>query len=54
MLISIIFPVFNEEENLKLLYENVSEFVSTLLDYEFEFIFVDDFMFISLLFLPDD
>ena len=42
MLISIIFPVYNEEENLKILHDRLDSVTGSLRDYQFEFIFVDD------------
>ena len=41
-MISIIFPIFNEEENLNELISRVSLVANETSDYEFEFIFVDD------------
>ncbi len=40
-LISVIIPVLNEEQNIKLLYERLSD-ISIELSHNFEFIFVDD------------
>lgn len=42
MLISLIIPCFNEEEALPVFYEELSRVTKTLLDYEFEFLFIDD------------
>lgn len=41
-LISVVFAVYNEEENLDALYQRLTEAVSGLTGYTFEFIFVDD------------
>jgi dolichol-phosphate mannosyltransferase len=41
-MISLIFPVFNEQANLKELYARVSDIASSMSAEEFEFIFVDD------------
>jgi dolichol-phosphate mannosyltransferase len=42
MVISVILPTYNEEENLPLLYKRLSEVTEELGDHSFEFIFVDD------------
>lgn len=42
MLISVIFPTYNEQENLLVLYERLVDVTSQLPDHDFEFIFVDD------------
>jgi len=39
--ISVVIPVFNETDNVAILYENISQVINTL-NYEFEVIFVDD------------
>ncbi len=41
-MISVIFPVYDEEDNLNRLYQRLDETVSRISDQEFEFIFVDD------------
>ena len=42
-LVSVLVPVFNEEENLPSLYQRVSTVVELLADrYDFEFIFMDN------------
>ena len=41
-MISIIFPVFNEQENLEELYQRVSDAVLRVDGHDFEFVFVDD------------
>ena len=41
-MISLIFPAFNEQDNIELLYQNVNTIVSKITDYTFEIIFVDD------------
>ncbi len=41
-LVSIVVPVFNEEENIEVFYEAVTEVASKESEYDFEFIFVDD------------
>jgi dolichol-phosphate mannosyltransferase len=41
-LISYIFPIFNEEGNLELLYETVSKLLDTNKQYEYEIVFVND------------
>ncbi|MCA9409027.1 MAG: glycosyltransferase family 2 protein [Candidatus Omnitrophica bacterium] len=41
-LITIVFAVYNEEENLKNLYQRLTAVADSLSDYCFEFIFVDD------------
>jgi len=40
--ISILFPTYNEQENLPLLYKRLSSTVNYLSEYNFEFIFIDD------------
>ena len=42
MLISVIFPTYNEEENLKVLHDRLDSVSRELREYQFEFIFVDD------------
>jgi dolichol-phosphate mannosyltransferase len=42
MVISVILPTYNEEENLPLLYKSLSAVTEELGDHSFEFIFVDD------------
>ncbi len=41
-MISVIFPVFNEQDNLQELYQRLSSAVEKVEGYDFEFIFVDD------------
>ena len=41
-IVSIVFPVYNEEGNLELLHEKITEVVDTIEGEDFEFIFVDD------------
>lgn len=41
-MISLIFPVYNEQDNLRLLYERVQKVCDTIPDEKFEFVFVDD------------
>ena len=41
-LISIVAPCFNEAENVNELYERISESISHLQQYDFEFIFIDN------------
>ena len=40
--VSVLVPCYNEELTLKLLYEELTSTVSTLPDYDWEFLFVDD------------
>lgn len=40
--VSVLVPCYNEELTLKLLYEELTSTVSTLQDYDWEFLFVDD------------
>lgn len=40
--VSVLVPCYNEELTLRLLYEELSATVSSLLDYNWEFLFVDD------------
>ena len=41
--ISIVIPVFNEQDNILPVYNTVTESISTLMDkYDFEFIFTDN------------
>ena len=40
-LISVIIPIYNEEENLPILYQRLDE-VANQSAYDFEFIFIDD------------
>lgn len=40
--LSIIIPVYNEEENLDMLYKNLVSTASGIAKYDFEFIFIDD------------
>ena len=42
MLITIIVPVFNEEANIELLYQEIQRIIQPLTQYDFEFIFVND------------
>jgi len=41
-MISVIFPAYNEADNLEVLYHALIEVISTIKKYDFEFIFVDD------------
>ncbi|MCK5014122.1 MAG: glycosyltransferase [Candidatus Omnitrophica bacterium] len=41
-MISLIFPTFNEEENLKELYSQISAVIDRIKEHEFELVFVDD------------
>src|SRR6478609_9337727 len=41
-LISIVVPVFNEELNLRGFHDEVTEVMKDLVDYDWEFVFVDD------------
>src|SRR3954471_2949539 len=41
-LISIVVPVHNEEENLRPMYEAVTEVMRSVGQYDWEFVFVDD------------
>jgi len=41
-MISLIFPAFNEEDNLELLYDKVNAVISKITNSKFEIIFVDD------------
>lgn len=40
--LSVVVPVYNEEENLDALYRRLTAVAETLLDFEWEFLFVDD------------
>lgn len=40
--ISIISPCYNEEENILELYERVTKSISSIVDYEFEYLFIDN------------
>jgi len=40
--LSIIVPIFNEEENIKILYERLKKVLENLKNYDYEIIFVDD------------
>jgi glycosyltransferase involved in cell wall biosynthesis len=42
MMISIIFPIFNEEDNLSALYQRLDAVAKKTPDHDFEFVFVDD------------
>lgn len=41
-LISVVFPVYNEQENLQALYDRLNSLAKTHSEYQFEFVFVDD------------
>jgi len=41
-MISLIFPAFNEQDNLELLHDNVNAVISKIMGHTFEIIFVDD------------
>ena len=41
-LISIVTPCYNEQENVSELYERVKRVISTLAEYEYEHIFIDN------------
>ena len=41
-LLSIVTPCYNEEENIELLYEKVKEVMSSLKDYNYQHLFIDN------------
>ena len=41
-LISLVIPVYNEEQNIERCYQELSKIIDTLSDYAFEFVFTDN------------
>ena len=41
-MVSLLFPVYNEEENIEELYQDIFSVIKDFRGHEFEFVFIDD------------